>query len=51
MNVAIMGHGVVGSGVAEIFYTNPKTIAQRTGEAIEAGGPGQSICRSLYKRF
>ena len=35
MNVAIMGHGVVGSGVAEIFYTNPKTIAQRTGEAIE----------------
>ncbi|MDD5953234.1 MAG: homoserine dehydrogenase [Oscillospiraceae bacterium] len=34
MNVAIMGHGVVGSGVAEILYTNPETIAKRTREEI-----------------
>ncbi|MBR5488310.1 MAG: homoserine dehydrogenase [Firmicutes bacterium] len=34
MNVAIMGHGVVGSGVAEILYSNPETIANRVKEEI-----------------
>lgn len=34
MNVAIMGHGVVGSGVAEILYSNPETIAKRAKEEI-----------------
>lgn len=34
VNVAIMGHGVVGSGVAEILYSNPENIAKRTREEI-----------------
>ena len=33
-NIAIMGHGVVGSGVAEILYTNPQNIAKRVKEEI-----------------
>lgn len=34
VNVAIMGHGVVGSGVAEVLYTNPENIAKRAHEEI-----------------
>ncbi len=33
-NIAIMGHGVVGSGVAEIFYTNGENLARRAREAL-----------------
>lgn len=34
VNVAIMGHGVVGSGVAEILYSNPDNIAKRARNEI-----------------
>ncbi len=33
--VAIMGHGVVGSGVAEVLRKNADTIAHKAGESIE----------------
>ena len=33
--VAILGHGVVGSGVAEVLTTNAKGIAAKAGDAIE----------------
>lgn len=33
--VAIMGHGVVGSGVAEVLRKNADSIAHKAGEAIE----------------
>ena len=34
INVAIMGHGVVGSGVAEVLTKHPDSIAARAGEGI-----------------
>ena len=34
INVAIMGHGVVGSGVAEILLNNRQHIAEKTKEAL-----------------
>jgi len=34
IDVAIMGHGVVGSGVAEVLTKHPDNIAARAGEAI-----------------
>ncbi len=33
--LAIMGHGVVGSGVAELFFQNRKSIEQRAGTQME----------------
>lgn len=33
--VAILGHGVVGSGVAEVLRKNAKSIAHKAGESIE----------------
>ncbi len=33
--LAIMGHGVVGSGVAELFFKNRASIQARAGEALE----------------
>ena len=33
--LAIMGHGVVGSGVAELFFMNQKSIEQRAGQSME----------------
>ena len=33
--LAIMGHGVVGSGVAELFFMNQKSIEQRAGHPME----------------
>ena len=33
--LAIMGHGVVGSGVAELFFMNKKSIEQRAGSEME----------------
>ncbi len=33
-NIAILGFGVVGSGVAEVIATNNETIARKTGEHI-----------------
>ena len=34
INVAIMGHGVVGSGVAEVLHKNADSIAHKAGEPI-----------------
>lgn len=34
MNVAILGHGVVGSGVAEVIQKNSNSINMRAGESI-----------------
>lgn len=33
--LAIMGHGVVGSGVAELFFMNQQSIEQRAGSKME----------------
>ncbi|MBC8569456.1 homoserine dehydrogenase [Zongyangia hominis] len=33
--IALMGHGVVGSGVAEVFYKNRKSIEKRAGQEME----------------
>lgn len=35
IRVAILGHGVVGSGVAEVLRQNHETIAHKAGDAIE----------------
>ena len=35
ISIAILGHGVVGSGVAEVLCTNAKGIAAKAGDAIE----------------
>ena len=35
INVAIMGHGVVGSGVAEVLLKNADSIAKKAGKHIE----------------
>lgn len=35
VKIAIMGHGVVGSGVAELLVKNGASIAKKTGRAIE----------------
>ena len=34
INIAIMGHGVVGSGVAEIIYNHSERIAEKAKENI-----------------
>ena len=35
IQIAVLGHGVVGSGVAEVLGKNAESIARRAGEAIE----------------
>jgi len=35
VSIAIMGHGVVGSGVAEVLLKNADSIAKKAGDAIE----------------
>ena len=35
INVAIMGHGVVGSGVVEVFYKNHDSIVSRAGTDVD----------------
>ena len=35
INIAILGHGVVGSGVAEVLLRNADNIAKKAGEGIE----------------
>ena len=35
MKIAIMGFGVVGSGVGEIISNSPDSLAKRCGEKIE----------------
>ena len=35
MNIAVLGYGTVGSGVAEVLTTNRETITKRAGEAID----------------
>lgn len=36
VNIAILGHGVVGSGVMEVLSKNQKSIQRKTGQPIEA---------------
>lgn len=35
VKIAVLGHGVVGSGVAELFYKNKKSIEKRAGTEID----------------
>jgi len=35
VSIAIMGHGVVGSGVAEVLLKNTESIAKKAGDSIE----------------
>ena len=35
MNIAILGYGVVGSGVAKVLKENSKTIAEKTGHEFK----------------
>ena len=35
--IAVLGYGVVGSGVVELFYRNQKKIENNTGEKLEIG--------------
>lgn len=35
VQIAVMGHGVVGSGVLEVFYKNRKSIVSKAGEDID----------------
>ncbi len=35
VKVAVLGHGVVGSGVVELFHKNAKSITSRAGQEIE----------------
>ena len=37
MDIAILGYGVVGSGVAEVIRKNGRSIADRAGEQIRSG--------------
>lgn len=39
-NVGIIGHGVVGSGVADILWNSREVLARRAGETIEL----QRVC-------
>ena len=34
VSIAVMGHGVVGSGVVEVLHKNQASIDQRAGEEI-----------------
>ena len=35
--IAVLGYGVVGSGVVELFYRNQKKIEKNTGTELEVG--------------
>ncbi len=35
VKIAVLGHGVVGSGVCELFYKNKKSIEKRAGEEMD----------------
>ena len=35
--IALMGHGVVGSGVAEVFYKNKESLERKTGKELDIG--------------
>ena len=35
VKIAVLGHGVVGSGVVELFYKNKKSIEKRAGTEID----------------
>ena len=34
VNVAVLGHGTIGSGVVEVLQTNAAVIAKRVGEDL-----------------
>ena len=35
VQIAVLGHGVVGSGVCEVVYENADSILRRAGQPIE----------------
>ena len=37
INIAVMGHGVVGSGVAEVILNNAESIAEKAKKRICGG--------------
>ena len=37
VKIALMGHGVVGSGVAEVFYKNKESLERKTGKELDIG--------------
>ena len=45
LNIALMGYGVIGSGVAKVIEENKKLIASRLGEEVHkvAGGGTQGV--------
>lgn len=58
VSMAIMGHGVVGSGVVEVLLTNADSITQKAGEAIEIKRildlrefPDSPLCDRFTKDF
>lgn len=58
VSIAIMGHGVVGSGVAEVLLTNTDSIAKKAGDSIEVKRildlrefPDSPLCDRFTKDF
>ena len=58
ISIAILGHGVVGSGVAEVLLKNGGTIARKTGDTIEVRRlldlrefPQSPLCDRFTKNF
>lgn len=58
VSIAVLGHGVVGSGVAEVLLKNTDSIAQKAGEPIEIRRlldlrefPDSPLCDRFTKDF
>ncbi len=58
VSIAVLGHGVVGSGVAEVLLKNADSIAQKAGEPIEIRRlldlrefPDSPLCDRFTKDF
>ena len=58
VSIAIMGHGVVGSGVAEIFTTHKQKLYASIGEEVYVKKildlrefPRQPACRQIHKKL
>ena len=49
INVAIMGHGVVGSGVAEILINHPKRIADKVKDEVNPLADAPDMLYILYR--
>ena len=57
-NIAVLGHGVVGSGVLEVLTSHAASIAKRAKEEIHVKYildlkefPGPAVQRPLYEGF